>query len=290
MEKIGIYYNGIKVDGGELIKAGYCLHVDETITVYALKYDRLPRLGVAVKNDSDYLTDYFDNDSMLIPADHPLYKFFKLAYFKYELKSYKTALKSKYTRDAERPGLQTKIKNCEDEIKKLGDKQPGKSDIAALNDYIAKAEKAKADAIKAEQEERRRKAMELDNFMWRVIAEETKKSPAAGEPLTIKFLWSELGIPENLETSYRAAENIINRIEAKKVDIEGFQSGYYKTKIQILGLGKIISELRYDIGDNEGGIKKHIENHKKWVEKQGDVEPAYIKDVGDLINLLASNA
>lgn len=79
--RIRIYWNGIKVDGGELIRCGYSLG-DGSVTIYERGYKDLPRDLLPVVNESDSMTDYFENDRATLRADHPLYKYFRFAAMK----------------------------------------------------------------------------------------------------------------------------------------------------------------------------------------------------------------
>ena len=71
---IRFYTNGIKVDGGRLIRCWYSLD-DNSVTIYAKDCARLPREYFAVRNDTDIYTDYFDDDKTTLTPDHPLYRF-----------------------------------------------------------------------------------------------------------------------------------------------------------------------------------------------------------------------
>ena len=84
---IRIYYNGIKIDGGKLIRCGYSIDNNhdhhESVTIYAREYGaELPRDLFEVRNGTDIYTDYFDKDSAEILPDHPLYKYFRYAAMK----------------------------------------------------------------------------------------------------------------------------------------------------------------------------------------------------------------
>lgn len=77
------YWNGIKDDkGGKLQKAWFSLgglgdkYPSETITIYARDYCRFSekvRACFSVQNDTDTMTDYFDNDRIRVIPSHPLY-------------------------------------------------------------------------------------------------------------------------------------------------------------------------------------------------------------------------
>lgn len=80
---IRFYWNGIKVDGGELIKCGYSAQNDGSVTIYAHDYGaQLPREYFTVRNYTDVYTDYFDTDGADVAPDHPLYKYVRHAAMK----------------------------------------------------------------------------------------------------------------------------------------------------------------------------------------------------------------
>ena len=76
--KVQFMYNGIKVDG-KLYKASYsdaklCRYPEGTITIYGKRYRALPPIpGLNVTNNSEIMTDYFENDSIRVEPDNPWY-------------------------------------------------------------------------------------------------------------------------------------------------------------------------------------------------------------------------
>ena len=73
------YYNGIKVNNGNLLKGFYSLNNDGNAVTFHADRDDLPRDMFPVENNTDYYTDYFDDDRFTISADHPLFRFAKSA-------------------------------------------------------------------------------------------------------------------------------------------------------------------------------------------------------------------
>lgn len=77
-------WNGIKVDG-ELYKCWYCGskligYPEGTITIYGKHYKDLPNIkGLTVENDSDSMTDYFENDRIRVTPDNPFYNEVRIA-------------------------------------------------------------------------------------------------------------------------------------------------------------------------------------------------------------------
>lgn len=83
-------WNGIKVDG-ELYKAHYSMGnyttdsgiPEGTITIYGKHYTSLPSIaGLTIENDSDAMTDYFENDRVRVTPDNKYYGEVKAAYEK----------------------------------------------------------------------------------------------------------------------------------------------------------------------------------------------------------------
>jgi len=75
------YWNGIKANGGKLQR---CFYSDGallnspkgTITIYGRDYSGFSaevRGAFKVENDSDMMTDYFEQDRIRVTPDHPLY-------------------------------------------------------------------------------------------------------------------------------------------------------------------------------------------------------------------------
>lgn len=80
-------WNGIKVDG-KLHKCWYSISSlvgfpEGTITIYGKNYTDLPALeGLTVENDSDGMTDYFENDRIRVIPESKYYAEVKAAYAK----------------------------------------------------------------------------------------------------------------------------------------------------------------------------------------------------------------
>jgi hypothetical protein len=75
------FYNGIKDNGGELQKCSYSesqliSYPAGTITIYAKHYARFSagiKAAFTVENNTDGMTDYFENDKIRVVPTHPLY-------------------------------------------------------------------------------------------------------------------------------------------------------------------------------------------------------------------------
>jgi Fe2+ or Zn2+ uptake regulation protein len=71
-------WNGIKIDG-KLYKAHYSEgaltnYEEGTLTIYAKEYSRFPKIeGLTIYNDSDIMTDYFEEDQIRVTPDNVFY-------------------------------------------------------------------------------------------------------------------------------------------------------------------------------------------------------------------------
>lgn len=84
---IKIMQNGIKWGEGEYTPCFYSMgnnikHSDVCITIYARDYEHLPRELGNVQNDSDYQTDYFDSDKVVLEPGDKFYNEALIAYKK----------------------------------------------------------------------------------------------------------------------------------------------------------------------------------------------------------------
>lgn len=89
MSELIFYYNGIKDGkGAALQKCSYSscqlFHYPAgTITIYGRDYSRFSkavREAFVVQNDSDSMTDYFENDTIRVAPSHPLFAQVKAAH------------------------------------------------------------------------------------------------------------------------------------------------------------------------------------------------------------------
>jgi hypothetical protein len=83
---IRFYFNGLKVDGGPLVRGHFSLikawsahgrDVPTHLVMYCKAYEPVPeevRQAFKVENRTDLMTDYFDTDTVRIPPEHPLFR------------------------------------------------------------------------------------------------------------------------------------------------------------------------------------------------------------------------
>lgn len=72
---IKFYYNGIKVNGGNIIRCWYrCTDDKSPVYLHAKDYDGHIPAELEPTNGSDIMTDYFETDECVIPVTSPYYK------------------------------------------------------------------------------------------------------------------------------------------------------------------------------------------------------------------------
>ena len=104
-------WNGIKdTETKELVKCWYSkgnilkngVLDNETITIYGEHYKRLPLIdGLEVLNDSDIMTDYFENDRIYVDVNNEHYEEVKKANIEQEIHNAKRNIKC-YEKSVER--------------------------------------------------------------------------------------------------------------------------------------------------------------------------------------------
>lgn len=287
-DHIRIYFNGIKIDGGKLIRCGYSLDNNtdsaESVSIYARDYSGdLPRDLLPVRNDTDIYTDYFNKDSAYITPEHPLYKYFRFAGLKERARcaekrmaTVKAELASGCERwsghfDAYRRELvqlQTQI----DEYKAATDPgQPTAADLDAINRQRQEQENAEREARHAEELAERERVLNARNDGRRFIEATAKTHPIEEGAPVVTIEWSEnpafydWNDTDTLKLSVAAAELILESID-KDVHRQG--RGYDKTSFRINWKDENGEEMqyngRYDLGDNDGGLIAHIRSIGEW--------------------------
>lgn len=282
---IKIYYNGIKIDGGNLIKCCYSIGnnapgTPETIGIYAHGYgSQLPRDLLPVKNDTDLYTDYFDNDSAHITAEHPLYKYFYYAGLKAEAKNAERHIKQLekqiadpryHSKDYYRQEIERAKKHITAFENAVDPGQPTAEDLAQIDSIRQEAENRR----KAEEHEEELKEREFFLNLrcnGRNLIEETKKAyPVKENEPSVLIRWSEHPAfyeygEDSLILSVAAAEIILSKLDA---EYHAANRGYMKTSFVITGTawdGEPLNyDGRYDLGDNDGGLIKHIRSFGEW--------------------------
>lgn len=284
---IRIYYNGIKIDGGRLIRCGYSLNNNKdhapSVSIHARDYADLPRDLLPVENNSDYYTDYFDSDHAYITPDHPLYKYFRYAALKDRAKDAARYIESleKELQGVERwrgrfesvrRDIETQKKYLAEFEAETDPKQPTAADLEAVAQMRLEAENAKRAAeVKREQREREN-ALRMRNEGAKLIEETRAAYPLKGGEPVVLIHWSEHPAfynyeDDELKLSVAAAEIILGTLDAEYNALRQMPDAvwsYYKTKFTITAENADDPENpltytgRYDLGDGDGGLIQHI--------------------------------
>ena len=287
-DKIKIYYNGIKVNGGRLIKCGYSIG-DGCVTIYAHGYEDLPRdIFPDVKNDTDLYTDYFDNDSCTITPEHPLYKYIYYSALKDAARNIKR-WGAGYGESAEKRAAATLA-----EFEKTADPgQPTAEDLAKIDQQNTARENARKAAEQAADQKRRERYLNIRCDGWRIIeAAKTAHPTEEGQP-TVTLEWSEHpGIDDNTVLSIPAAEIVLKTLDERQhtdreIDPDTAPGYYFKTSFRIDYTDPESGEPcsytgRYDLGDGDGGLIEHIRAFGEWNRTHDTF--GHVKDTPDETN------
>lgn len=322
-DHIRIYYNGIKIDGGKLIRCYYSLDNNadhaESVSISVKGYSgRLPKDLLPVENDTDIMTDYFDTDGAYITPEHPLYKYFRYAAEKararddrWDVEHWAEELNGgRLTRWAD--SYRERIAAAESRIKAFeAMKDPGQPTAEDLEE-VARQRKAEEEAAEAtrkaeqEDEDARSRALvyEQETEGHNLISAEAKAHPIEEGAPVVTINWSEhpafYSYPDNsLLLSVTAADNILRTLDEKQHMNRGTgedSTWYYKTKFTITGKDDSGEEFsytgRYDLGDNDGGLLEHIRTLSEYYRThtafgQPVTNPPKTTDGLELVKLLS---
>ena len=264
---IKFYWNGIKVNGGKLIRTWYNIdniNDPKSVSISARDYESLPADVFSVHNDSDIYTDYFDSDSTTIDAGHPLYIPALVAALKSNLRMAESRIKyaekqiargSSYWQKSidEATGNAARYKSM---LESLPDKQPTAEDLAAVAALRLEEETARRAAEHERELQEREKELREQSEARRIVRETAERYPlddAASVRVVIQ--WSESGafVGDNLSFSVPAAEIILHTLDERKA----VGIGYGKTSF-VVEYPEGSYEGRYDLGDGDGGLIEHI--------------------------------
>ena len=279
---IKFYYNGLKIDGGKLVKLLYSVH-DDHISIYADDYGaELPRDLFEVHNDTDLYTDYFDKDSAEITPDHPLYVYIRYNALKVKAKSAERHIKY-IEKDMQRGEVwrgyleykQQELDRDKATIESFKNEvdpgQPTAEDLEKINRARQEEEN------KRREEEHERELAEREKVLnARCNGRRYIESVAAEHPITegapvVLIHWSEHPAfyswkDDELKLSLAAADIVLEHFDTEN-SLNGC-GGYDKTKFTIYYTDENGEPGeyggRYDLGDNERGLVNHIRNFGTW--------------------------
>lgn len=302
-DHIRIYYNGIKIDGGEIIRCFYSLDNNKdhapSVSIHARGYKDLPRDLLPVKNETDLYTDYFDNDHAYITPEHPLYVYFRYAALKArakDAKRYIASLEKELTGverwrgrfDVVRRDIETQKRYIAEFEAVTDPKQPSAEDLQKINQQRQQKENEARQAALEEEQRRRENLLNLRVNGRRLISETIAKYPVDMNAPRVLINWSEHPAlseyqDDSLFLSVTAAEIILRTLDEEQNrtrDTAHGIGGYWKTKFTVLGVN--IDEQqhesvtaptnkpedayigRYDLGDGDGGLIAHIRAWGEW--------------------------
>lgn len=200
-DRIRIYYNGIKLDGGSLVKCRYYVDRDSgAVTIYADSYGAsLPRDLLQVKNETDSMTDYFETDQATVDPGHPIHRYFLYAAKNADAKFATRQIERINKRIAERPSSASayaddlnRYRAQLDAFKAEKDPgQPTAADLAEIDRARQEAENAEREAEQKARIEERERVLRL-----RVEGREYIESVQAAHPVkegapTVEITFSE---------------------------------------------------------------------------------------------------
>lgn len=289
---IKFFYNGIKVNGGKLIRCFYFTDSkSESVTISARDYADLPRDMFKVKNDTDLYTDYFDSDSATVTPEHPLYKYARAAALKAAMRGEPEyiAKLEKAEQDAKTPGRyhwrsadairaeidqrQVQLDRNAAELATLPKGHPTAADVEAVHEMNTAAESARLAREHAEQLERREKTIRTRNENRAFIEQTAAAHPIKDGAPVVTVEWSENGaFVDGEKFSVAAAEIIFKTLDEKNYNDQ--ERGYDKTSF-LIDYTNADGEPdtyagRYDLGDNDGGLIAHIRNFGAFLRDKGN--------------------
>lgn len=295
---IKFYYNGLRLNGSRaLVKCSYSIDnsrrtASPCVTICADHGGSLPRDLFPVENDTDIMTDYFDNDRATITADHPLYPFARAAAVKYEINLLKISqryaekraaggyMADYYAKEAAR--LAGRIEQLNAELAALPAEQPAAADLEAVAAQNLEAENARRRA-EQEAEQAERETVLRRRSAGRHFISETEQA----HPITPGAPFVEIPFSENPafyaynEQSSKTGEPLRLSIAAAEIIIQHYDaevyadpdSAYDKTDFVIHytdehGQPSTYSG-RYDLGCDAGGLVSHIRSFGENLRSMG---------------------
>lgn len=288
-ESIRFFWNGIKVNGGKLIRCFYFTDSkSDSVTISARDYDHLPRDLFTVKNETDLYTDYFDSDSAALTPAHPLYKYALAAALKAAMRGepeyiakLKNTVENKKLAPWQKPDdfraeidrRQAQLDRNAAELATLPKGHPTAADVEAVHEMNTAAESARLAREHAEQLERREKAIRTRNENRAFIEQTAAAHPIKDGAPVVTVEWSENGaFDDGMKFSVAAAEIIFKVLDEQNHNDQ--ERGYDKTSFLIEYTDadgeQDTYKGRYDLGDYDGGLIAHIRSFGAFLRDKGN--------------------
>lgn len=285
------------------VKVLYSRNDDGSITIIARDYKDLPRDLFEVRNDSDIMTDYFCEDTAKVTPEHPLYKYIAFAAYKAKEHEYRRSAEYYEKRAEARSGNAYMAKWYKDEAAAMRDRlaalepvadpgQPTAEDLEAIDRQRQEEENARREAEHAAEIAEREKVLAERHAGFEYINTVAAKYPIKdGEPVVyIPFsenpAFYSFMVEDTTKTTlhpdgttteevlYKMPRCVLSVTAAEIVlrhfdEIEAAKGcGYDKTDFIIKWTDENGEPWeysgRYDLGDNDGGLIKHIEALAEW--------------------------
>lgn len=296
VKDVRFYYNGLRVNGGPLVRLFYSLDNDSStsgpcVSLSCRDYSgTLPGELFAVENHTDLYTDYHDTDRATVTPDHPLYPYIRAAALKAATRTepkyldhLRATLETPERFRGIHAGTRAEIAEREarlaarlTELETLPKGHATPADLAAVARLNYAAETARRAAEEARQQAERERVLnqraEGRRYIERIAAEHPH---APGAPL-VRICWSECPAfyswDDNALTLSVAAADIILTHYDRETAADG-ERGYYKTKFVVEYTGPdgepATYEGRYDLGDDDGGLVQHIRAFGEHLRDRG---------------------
>lgn len=283
-EKLAFYYNGIKVNGGKLIKCFYFLNDDGAVRIVARDYADLPRDVFPVVNNTDLYTDYFDDDRADVEPGSPLYPYALYAAKRAKVRDLQKKLEYDRKRstaadccvpDFYRKEAETDAKQLEKLVAEMPKDpgQPSADDLAAVHSQKLEEENARRAAQLAEEQAERERVLIARHDGRKLIEDASAEYPVEPDAPVVLIRWSEhpafYDYPEDtLRLSVAAAERVFSELDNAHSGL-----GYDKTAFVVEYTdddGEPSTYTgRYDIGDHDGGLIEHIRSFGRFYTERG---------------------
>ena len=285
VKDVRFYYNGLRVNGGPLVRLFYSLDNDSStsgpcVSLSCRDYSgTLPGELFAVENHTDLYTDYHDTDRATVTPDHPLYPYIRAAALKAAtrdepkyLDKLRAILETPERYPGRHDGTRKEIAQREArlaarlaELETLPKGHATPADLAAVARLNYAAETARRAEEEARQQAERERVLNQRAEGRRYIERIAAQHPhTPGAPL-VRICWSEHPAfyswdDNTLTLSVAAADIILSHYDRETMADPSIC--YHKTKICIEYTDKdgepATYVTRYDLGDDDGGLVQHI--------------------------------
>lgn len=285
------FWNGIKINGEKnLIKlsvgsAGEGLGIDYLFI--NIEWDWSTNLIMALKEILEYR--YVVSQNLYI-AKHEYFKITKenplFDHFMYIFVSKK--LHDNKIRKIKDTALEAELAT----LKNVADETTINKAKTFINEINAEKQRAE-EAAKAEEDASRQAIFDAERAEKNYITECITKYPIGTDKFFVKVCWSEHPAfydweDNELKMSLKAFDLVIHKLD-KEVD-----DGYYKTKFEIVRTedNESVYRGRYDLGDMDGGLIKHMKGFADYCYKADHDEETFVERIAfinDLESIIANS-